>query len=170
MNIARTEKTNPKAKSTDQSTAFMLDVTLQSSLSSVLLSARGNPHSLLVKTVLEKLNHQFGYELEEPKEKNASEKNQSAEAFATDLAIMMSDFLTKFSQDKKGQDSQHCANEFLVQGLHAVNDAFSETKEILSAFGALPSGFSASMEEIYDLLIKKMDLVLEGSKLRTPVS
>ncbi|PIR00238.1 MAG: hypothetical protein COV66_07055 [Nitrospinae bacterium CG11_big_fil_rev_8_21_14_0_20_45_15] len=169
MNIARTEKINKKTQ-TDPAIPYMLDATLQSSLSSVLLSARGNPYKLLSQTLLEKLNSQFGYTLEEPKSKEIDKSNPTPEAFATDMALMMSDFLVKFSRNRDDRNSQYCANEFLVQALHAVNEGFCETKEILSTFGSIPSQFSNDMEKIYEHLMGKIDLALNGSQLGKPVS
>jgi hypothetical protein len=169
MNIARTEKINKKTQ-TDSAIPYMLDATLQSSLSSVLLSARGNPYRLLSQTILEKLNSQFGYALEEPKIKEMDKNNQTPEVFATAIALMMSDFLAKFSRDRADKNSQYCANEFLVQALHAVNEGFCETREILSTFGSIPSQFLSNMETIYENLMGKIDMALNGSQLGKPVS
>ena len=139
------------------------DLIPQSSVSSIILSARDNPCSLLIKTVVEKLNAQFDFDLEEPEEKQTNNNNQTPHTLATDLAIILSDFLEEFSKSRTDANTQQSSNEFLVHAIHAINEAFNETREILSAFGATPERFLEIMDQTYEILMQKMDFVLEGS-------
>ncbi|QPJ64185.1 MAG: hypothetical protein G3M78_01720 [Candidatus Nitrohelix vancouverensis] len=162
----RARKSPGTAKiSSDASGPFMLDATLQSSLSNVVFGVRENPNRLLAENILEKLSAHLNISSFPEAEALALVKDNDPATVACQLGRMLSLFFEKFLKKNKGVDSQLALNEYLVTALHAVNEGFCETKEILSAFGSISEHFERNLDRIYSSLLDEMDASLEAMGL-----